>query len=79
MGVQQSCDVAEAGKLFSGTVKRSNFDDKGTARFKAQKFQPFKADWQLYESCIQCSEIFHSAHNAFVCSVSFSLNTSWSQ
>jgi hypothetical protein len=28
MGVQQTCDVAEAGKLFSGAVKRSNFDDR---------------------------------------------------
>jgi hypothetical protein len=50
MGVQQSCDVTEAGKLLSGAVKRSNFDRRNCA-IQSTCFNPSKQTGKLYEPC----------------------------
>jgi hypothetical protein len=46
---------------------------------KHRSFNPSKQTGNYMNHVLQCTEILHSAHNAFVCSVSFSLYTSWSQ
>lgn len=80
MGVQQTCDVAEAGKLFSGAAKRSNFHNRRNCAIQSTEVSALQsrlATIQTMYFSVQKFSILPTMH--FVCCVSFSLCISWSQ